>query len=155
MSKKTTSKRGTQVRQTVHKSRYAWCEDEILRKVIGPKIQAIHHRASSKTELCALFNEEYDANISLSILDDWLGKLGYQVQRTTTIIAPPGPVPTEELRPATIEEDQILDEPLPPGVVPTDPSGDVGRGRRGGPAGPGGPGGMNPMPGIGGLNLNG
>ena len=85
--------------------------EEILQKVIKPKIISTFHKFSdtinSRSDMLAIFNEEHHCSISMGTFSEWLDQLGVKFERTVKVIglespargglaARPAPAPSED-----------------------------------------------------------
>jgi hypothetical protein len=77
---------------------YAWCEDEIVRKIVLPKLQAVFLKygndLTSKQDLLRRMREEHGDQISASFLNRWLEMLDIKFTRKL-VIEGAGPAPTD------------------------------------------------------------
>lgn len=68
---------------------FAKFDDEILREVILPKLQALYvesrEKIKSKGDMHRLFNEKYSTTISAATFQWWLDKLGVTFEKTVIV----------------------------------------------------------------------
>lgn len=133
MSKKKTSTRGKRRAEEAEKaskrSRYHWCETEIIHKVIAPKILEAAQGCASKSDLHRRMQERYDDSISWNSLSYWMQELDMKVETTARIVF--------ELGSLAPQGTPDVDLSLPEGVIERTP--DVNLGGVGGGGGPKGP----------------
>lgn len=93
---------------------YDWCEDEIIRLVIQPKVDFVidKYQPASKSDLLLRFNEEFQCDIAPSRMAYWLDKMGYEV-RTVAVVNRPQPAVPAAPTPAEL----LQQAPVPPGVT--------------------------------------
>jgi hypothetical protein len=105
-------------------SKYSWIEQEVLVKVIAPKIEqtVARHNPQSYKALKQAMEHDWQCSASVGQVRDWMKALGYELQKVTHLISISdgevrGNLPPDLAGPAAgTQRQQDVQQMMPPAV---------------------------------------